>query len=107
MLETGGLPTISLEFWEYHGQSAIVCGEPFSRTQITAKNSPFSASFQPSSRDPDFYLKFDQIPTAISLERGAILETDGFSRDPPKIPEKIAGNTSPSGEAPFPNPNHG
>ena len=92
---------IFLEFWQNHGQSiSHRLKRPLFRTLISAKDSPFSASFQPSSRGPGFYPKFDHIPTAISLKRGAILETDGFPAIFLKFWE-IMGNLSPSEEVPF------
>ena len=83
------------------GKSRVVdlppSGETLFRTLIAAKNAPFSASFRPSPRGPDFYPKFGQSSAAISSGRGVILATHGFPMIFLKF-WKIMDNLSPPGE---------
>ena len=99
-METDGFPAISLNFGEilYNLPSA---DEALFRALIAAKDSPFPASFYPSSREPAFYAKFGQTPTSISSKRRSHFGDRWIPHDFPKIPGEMTDNMSPSGETLF------
>ena len=86
--ETRGFPAIYLKFRKITVNLSPSV-ETLFRSLIVAKDSPFSASFRPSSRRPDFYPEFGQSSAAISSRKRGHFGDTWIAHDFPKLLDDI------------------